>query len=270
MTNICKTTATLCTILSLLAGCDMVEYHPYDTRIDGATHINSRNIARIEESLQGAKSFRFAFITDTQRWYDETEEAVKAINRRTDVDFVLHGGDLTDFGATKELLWQRDILQGLKVPYVCLIGNHDFLGTGEDVFKKVFGAYNFAFTAGDVRFVCLNTNALENDYTEPIPDFQFLRHERDSFPAEATRTIFAMHVKPYDEQFNNNVAEIFESYILTFPSPLCCVYGHGHKLAADDLFGDGLMYYQCSNIKDRNYLLFTINEEGYEYEVVSF
>lgn len=265
-----RTKGILLSTLLTIASCDMIEYHPYDARIEGMTHINSRNIVRIEESLQGAETFRFAFITDTQRWYDETEDVVQAINRRTDIDFVIHGGDLTDFGATKELLWQRDILNGLKMPYVCLIGNHDCLGTGEEVFNKVFGDPNFSFTAGDVHFVCLNTNALEYDYSEPVPDFKFIHHERDSFPHAAKRTIFAMHTKPGDEQFNNNVAEIFQYILHTFPTPLCCIYGHGHKLAADNLYGDGLMYYQCSNIKDRKYMIFTINKGGYEYEVVHF
>lgn len=259
----------LSTLLAITA-CDMMEYHPYDARIKGMTHINSRNIVRIEEELKGAETFRFAFITDTQRWYDETEDAVQSINQRTDVDFVIHGGDLTDFGATQELLWQRDILNNLKIPYVCLIGNHDCLGTGEEVFTKVFGDPNFSFTAGDVHFVCLNTNALEYDYSEPVPDFKFMQHERDSFPKEAKRTLFAMHTKPKDEQFNNNVANIFQHVLHTFPTPLCCIYGHGHKLAADNLYGDGLMYYQCSNIKDRIYMIFTINKEGYSYETIHF
>lgn len=260
----------LLTTLLMMTGCDMVEYHPYDARIEGSINMNSRNIVRIEEELKGVETFRFAFITDTQRWYDETEDFVRHINRRTDIDFVIHGGDITDFGATKEMLWQRDILNGLKIPYVCLIGNHDCLGTGEEVFRKVFGKPNFGFTAGDVRFVCLNTNAMEYDYSEAVPDFHFLKTERDSFPAEATRTLFAMHTKPGDEQFNNNVDVIFQHILHTFPNPLCCIYGHGHKLAAGDLFGDGLMYYQCSNIKDRKYILFTINKENYEYEVVGF
>ena len=253
-----------------MASCDMIEYHPYDARIKGMTNTNSRNIARIEENLKGVETFRFAFITDTQRWYDETKEAIDAINQRQDIDFVIHGGDLADFGATKEMLWQRDILNGLKVPYVCLIGNHDCLGTGEEVFRKVFGSPNFGFTAGDVRFVCLNTNAMEYDYSEAVPNFHFMKTEREAIHPDATRTLFAMHTKPEDEQFNNNVAEIFQYILHTFPTPLCCIYGHGHKLASDNLYGDGLMYYQCSNIKDRKYMVFTINKEGYEYEVVDF
>ena len=51
---------------------------------------------------------------DSQRWYDATEDFVKEINKRDDIDFVIHGGDMSDFGVTKEFLWQRDIMNGLK------------------------------------------------------------------------------------------------------------------------------------------------------------
>lgn len=51
-----------------------VDYHPYDTRIDGECGINAKNIARIEASTAGKSAIRFAVISDTQRWYDETRE----------------------------------------------------------------------------------------------------------------------------------------------------------------------------------------------------
>ena len=40
---------------------------------------------------------------------------------------MLHTGDMSDFGLKLEFEKQRDILSGLKVPYVCLLGNHDCL-----------------------------------------------------------------------------------------------------------------------------------------------
>lgn len=107
----------------LAAGCDHIEYHPYDTDISGEQNINAKNIARIEAACRGRQTVRFAMISDTQRWYDETEKAVEALNARDDIDFVLHGGDLSDFGLKKEFMWQRDILNRLRVPYVCLLGN---------------------------------------------------------------------------------------------------------------------------------------------------
>ena len=105
----------------------MIEYHPYDLDIDGETDVNRRNIERIETATYRKEEIRFAVISDTQRWYDETEDAVEALNRRDDLDFVLHTGDMSDFGLKLEFEKQRDILSGLKVPFVCLLGNHDCL-----------------------------------------------------------------------------------------------------------------------------------------------
>ena len=84
---------------------------------------------------------------------------------------------------------QRDILNRLNVPYVCLLGNHDCLATGKEVFNTIFGDENFSFTAGNVRFVCLNTNALEFDYSEAVPDFSFLERELQNFPSQGKHSI---------------------------------------------------------------------------------
>ena len=161
----------------LLAGCDLIDYHPYDVRISGETDVNAHNIEQIEAKCKGKTTIRFITMGDSQRWYDETEDFVKEVNKRDDIDFVIHGGDMSDFGLTKEFLWQRDIMNGLKVPYVVLIGNHDCLGTGAETYQAVFGPTNFSFIAGNVKFVCLNTNALEYDYSEPIPNFGFMEQE---------------------------------------------------------------------------------------------
>jgi predicted phosphodiesterase len=258
--------------LTLLTACDMFEAHPYDGHIDGETGINAKNMRRIEKNLAGRKEFRFAMISDTQRWYDATEDAVKAINARGDIDFVVHGGDQSDFGATHEFEMQRDILNKLDMPYVIVLGNHDCLGTGEDTYKAIYGDINFAFTAGNVRFLCLNTNALEYDYSEPVPDFTFLDTEAATVPEGVEKTIALMHVQPGNLIFNNNVSKLFEYCLWQFPRPQFCLYGHDHRLAVDDLFDDGLLYYQCPNIDKRIYLVFTIHEgeNDYDYEVVEF
>ena len=141
------TIPTVLLFFCLLCSCSMIEVQPYDTVISGERDINKKNIVRIEASLEGKSSFTFAVISDTQRWYDETEDAVKAINARNDIDFVIHCGDQADFGLTDEFMLMRDILNRLKVPYVCTIGNHDCLGTGKDAFREIYGQTNFFFTA---------------------------------------------------------------------------------------------------------------------------
>lgn len=254
----------------LFGGCDLIDYHPYDVRIDGETGINDKNIARIETLCQGKDTLRFAFMGDSQRWYDETQDFVTDVNRRDDIDFVIHGGDLSDFGVTDEFLWQRDILNRLKMPYVALIGNHDCLGTGEETFRAVFGNPNFAFIAGRVKFVCLNTNAIEYDYSRPIPDFDFMENEMTERADEFDRTVIAMHIRPYCGEFNNNVARVFQRYVNLYPDIQFCLAAHEHRLAEEDLFDDGIMYYLSDCMKHRNYYIFTLTPDGYEREAVYF
>lgn len=253
----------------LLIGCQ-VDYHPYDTRIDGEQGINAKNIARIEAATAGKRIVRVAMISDSQRWYDETRDVVRALNSRDDIDFVIHTGDVADFGMKVEFERQRDILSNLHVPYVVLIGNHDCLATGETIFKRIFGEPNFAFTAGCLRFICLNTNALEFDHSVPVPDFSYMKRQYEQFPAEATKTVVAMHAKPFTEQFDNNVAQTFQYYVRQYPNLQCCLNGHGHNFAIDDVFNDGVLYYECDNVGKRTYLLFTFDEEGYTYERIAF
>lgn len=164
-----KTYLYIFVLLIGLSGCELVDYHPYDVHITGEREVNAHNIKEIEKNCQEKTTIRFVTMGDSQRWYDETNDFVRAINKRDDIDFVIHGGDISDFGVTKEFIWQRDIMNKLRVPYVVIIGNHDCLGTGRDAYQAIFGTTNFSFIAGKVKFICLNTNALEYDYSEPIP-----------------------------------------------------------------------------------------------------
>ena len=256
--------------LPMLSACDWFDYHPYCVDISGETFINSTNAERIEALTKGRKSFRFALISDTQRWYDDTEDLVRELNSRTDIDFIIHAGDLTDFGVNKEFLWQRDILSDLNVPYTAVIGNHDCLGTGKQTYSRVWGDLNYAFTAGDVRFICINSNALEFDYSRPVPDLNFLYSEMDSFPEECDRTIIVQHCRPFDDEFNNNIARFFHEVIKRMPGFMFSVSGHTHRITHDDLFDDGVIYHSTTCVNDRAYLIFDIQKDGYTYEVVTF
>jgi len=258
-------------LMLLFSACDLIDYHPYDGRLDSETErdINRKNIERIESSLQDNDTLRFVFMGDSQRSYDETEDFVHQINKRSDIDFVIHGGDLADFGLKKEFEWAHDIMSRLMVPYVAIIGNHDIIGNGEAVYLKMYGDDNFSFKAGKVKFVCLNTNAIEYDYSNPVPDFAFIKEElKDT--EDYDRTVVVMHAPPGNEQFNNNIKDVFQDYIKMFPSLQFCLHAHTHSVSVNDYFDDGILYYGCANMKKRSFLVFTLYPEGYDYEVVSF
>lgn len=249
----------------------MLESSPYDVHITGEKNLTFKNISLINSNLKSKDSFAFAMISDSQRFYDEAKDAVEAINRDDEIAFVVHGGDLTEYGATKEFLWQRDILEKLNKPYVCVIGNHDCLATGVEAYLSLFGPLNFSFTAGNVKFICLNSNALEFDYSVDVPDMNFIKHELESLLPSETKTIVLMHAGPNSEQFNSNFADEFHSSISKFPNLQFCLYGHGHNVRVDEFFNDGIIYYECPSTNKRQYLKFRIHtDNNYDYEVVDF
>ena len=66
------------------------------------------------------------------------------------------------------------------------------------------------------------------------------------------------------------MARGFQAYVTRFPQVQFCIYGHNHRLDASEPFEDGVKYYGCPEIADRIYLLFTVNEKGYEGEKERF
>jgi len=255
----------------LLTACDgLFDIHPYDVDFHGATGINARQMATIESRFANKDTFRVAFISDTHLWLSDARDQVADLNRRADIDFVIHCGDLTDTGTAKEFEWSRDILQALRYPFVALIGNHDFLGTGDQSYSVMYGAMDFSFIASRVKFVCLNTNATEYDYMAAVPNFDYMEEEMQRDTARFDRTIVVMHAPPYSDQFNNNVCKTFRGYLDFFPGLMCCVYGHNHTDKVVDIYGDGLTFYGIDCAEHRNYRIFTITPDGYEVEQVYF
>lgn len=258
-----------CSVLSVTS-CDSVfDVHPYDVNVS-EKGINAKEIRLIEDKTKDKETFKFAFISDSHQWLSDLMEEVKDINSRNDIDFVIHGGDVTDFGATQEFEWTREKLQKLNKPFIVLLGNHDCLGTGNQAYEAMFGNPDFSFIASRVKFVCLNTNAIEYDYSKPVPNFDFLESQVAENSDKFDRTVVCMHAAPYSEQFNNNVAKPFRYYIGQYPNLMFCLYGHGHHTQQDDIYEDGLLFYQVANAAKRQYYIFTITPTSYEYEIINF
>ena len=153
---------------------------------------------------------------------------------------------------------------------MALIGNHDFLGTGDQSYQVLYGSLDFSFIAGRVKFLCLNTNATEYDYMAAVPNFDYIEQEITARADEFDRTVIIMHAPPYSDQFNNNVAKAFRRYIDFLPHLMFCVYGHNHNSVVNNIYSDGLLFYGIDCSDHRIYRIITIRKEGYDEEEVHF
>lgn len=277
----------LTVITVVLSGCDNFESSPYAAKITGNRNTLATSLATLSQREPGLP-LRFAFITDTHDAIDEINAAIDIIRSRGNIDFIIHGGDMTDLGLPKEFMWCRDAMEKSELPFVTVIGNHDCLGNGEDSYEWIFGPKNYSFDVAGVHFVCLNTIALEYDYSEPVPDLNFILKDAESVaktnqehPGSITHTVIVMHSRPFDEQFNNNVATPFLYYLQQYPGMITedgddsytkafCLCGHNHNFQVTDLYDAGLLFYQGDNIAKRSFMIFTIDEDGYEMEKVEF
>lgn len=262
---------TMLVVVLTLPSCDDVfDTHPYDVDTNGKRNLNAKQIATIEARFGEADTVCVAFISDTHGWYKDTQAEVADLNRRPEVDFVVHCGDLTDVGTIKEFEKSYSLFKRLEHPWVVLIGNHDFLGTGNQIYEVMFGPMDFSFIAGRVKFVCLNTNATEYDYMASIPNFDYMEQEISADSALFDRTVVVMHAPPFSDQFNNNVCKAFRRYLDFFPGLMCCIYGHNHHDRVDELYNDGLIFYGIDCAEHRNYRIFTFTPDGYEMEQIYY
>lgn len=255
--------------LCALAGCDMMDYHPYDTRLHGARNINATAIQQIEKIAQGRSTLKFAVFSDTQRWYDETRRIVNHINLQPGIDFAIHCGDLTDFGITDEFEWMHDELSRLNMPYVAVLGNHDCLATGRNTFRAMYGAYDFSFNVGTTHFLCLNTNGLEFKYPFETPNLAFMETDAATLPDSIRQTVVVMHAAPLSDQFHYLLVQKYLKNIEAYPNVLFGLGGHEHNACVRNVENHAVPYYLTDCAEMLMYYIFTLNENGtYEYEEV--
>ncbi len=109
-------------------------------------------------------TLRFAFLTDTHLAansgaIDDLKACLRDINHQDSLDFVLFGGDITDFGTDEEIALAKSMMDTLRFPYYVVQGNHDanWSESGCNTFLKVFGYEHFDFKKKGWRFIGCNS-----------------------------------------------------------------------------------------------------------------
>ena len=142
------TILTFLTLATLITSCDQFEFSPNQS-FDHASpsNLNAQNLARLRRNAED-DTVAVVFAGDTQRWYDEQERFVRKVNSLKNVDLVLLAGDISDFGLLQEFKWVHKRLSALRAPYFGIIGNHDMVANGRQIFQQMFGPLNYSFVYG--------------------------------------------------------------------------------------------------------------------------
>ena len=121
---------------------------------------NLEMAARIEATTV-RYPFSFVFAGDSGAWPDPTADAIFAQLVRQTAElrplFFAHLGDFAGPGTRERHQHYLRLVDGLPVPNVCAIGNHDLDDpAGPEVWAEVHGPRNFTFAYGHTRFVVLD------------------------------------------------------------------------------------------------------------------
>jgi predicted phosphohydrolase len=241
----------------MLVGCrDSFEFSPnqvFDR--DSQVELNAKNLAWLK-ALPQDDTITIAFVGDSQRFYDELSDFITTVNNIPEVDFILLAGDISDFGLLEEFEMINDILSGLKKPCIGVVGNHDVLGKGEEVFERMYGPLNFSFTYQGVKFIAHNTNSKEYD-TGNVPDLQWLSAQlgqRDS----AEHLVAVSHVPPFSVDFDEKLEGQYASLFEETPNFLVSLHGHMHEHKDGYPYHDGIRYITTHSFDQKGFVLIKI------------
>ncbi len=237
--------------LTLLSGCKYA-MSPWETDVDCPGMWVPDNIARIQqlEAQQGVKdSFKVAVMGDPQMRPEDVQDAIEVINKRDDIDFIFLIGDLVEIGIKQEYEWTCKALSHSNKPIISVIGNHDSLSYGKEIWLKTFGPFDFSFTYQNTKFIAYNDNKYE---FENVPDPLWLKQEADLEEGEIrNHTIGVSHIAPWDEQLELSLYLKF----LNFDHML---HAHNHRFDFWQLQNVMLPHYVVSDVRDTQFGIMTV------------
>lgn len=251
----------------VLSGC--IEFSPYEVETTERGRTAENIAALATDSSHAFTPFKFVLLSDSHADYENLRKAVARINRRDDISFVLHGGDLTDSGLLQEYEWTDELLSQLQIPYLTVIGNHDALNSGKQNYAAIYGEFDYSFVFNQVKFVALNSNSWEFDndvprldwLAEQLGDFHLYRHQ-----------IVLTHILPQDDRFPPAIARDYQQ-ILEENFVSLIGGGHSHNYHyTEEILSSGLPigYLICGAIGKETYVVVSVEADGVSHQRVYF
>ncbi len=230
--------------------------------------LNIKNIERLRSKSKN-DSFNFVVISDTQRFYDELDDFVEKINSYPDISFVVVNGDMTDFGLRSEYLWISHRLQKLSFPFLAVIGNHDMLGNGLELYNDMYGPENFGFSFSGYKFIVLNSNSQEVGHNGSLPDTTWLKQELSATSSQQKIFIIS-HIAPFSGDFDRSLEQAYIRMLTNNGNVIYSIHGHEGISYLGQPYGPPVNYLVVNSIKERSFVLIKVKSNNTEVEEIFF
>src|SRR6187401_2647511 len=229
---------------------------------------NTKNLERLRSKPENA-SFNFIVISDTQRFYEELDDFVEKVNSYPNISFVVVNGDITDFGLRSEYLWISQRLQKLSFPFFVVIGNHDMLGNGRELYKQMYGLENFGFSFSGHKFIVLNSNSQEVGHNGSLPDTTWLQQELSATPSQQKIFIIS-HIAPFSGDFDRSLEQAYVRMLTNNGNVIYSIHAHDDISYLGQAYGPPVNYLVVNGIHDRSFVLIKANTNNTKIEKILF
>jgi 3',5'-cyclic-AMP phosphodiesterase len=256
----------LLSFVGLLSACDHpFSFSPFEVRLPEALrNTNEKNLKRIAalDSIRDDSVVTIALLADTHYHFNALADALEVINSGDSVDFIIVTGDFTENGLQKEYELFHQIMAKSSRPYVTVIGNHDYLSNGGEVYRQMFGAFNYSFIYAGTKFVMWDNVLWESNKT---PDWKWLR-ETLGDPADISdrnkpvrHVIPFSHIPPTDGQLKDS-AQVYHQLLHRHGIELS-VHGHKHRYSNALHYGNGIRYVTVGSPQKRGFAQLIIRRD---------
>jgi len=232
------------------SGCTgLIEYSPYDTPVE-TLDLNITESGKIPKDLPPSDTFKFALISDTHEFYDDMAEAIRGIHTESNIQFIACSGDVTTFGLANEFEWYMDEVKKSTIPFITVIGNHDYRSNGYNIFKSLFGPPNMSFVSGKYKFILFDDVLVENDYVSPRYEWLI-----DELSDNTHYNILLCHLPPASPEMAGFHNILFRE-IVTQDNTILCL--HGHASTYIETYYNGIHTLVSTKISLREYYIISL------------
>ena len=239
--------------LMLLACSDPFAVSPFEANVRSELkNTTQSNLAKIQLMDSSTGTFKIALISDSHYHFNALADAIADIQSKNDFEFIVVLGDITENGLLKEFELFHSIMAQSGIPYVTVIGNHDYLSNGSKIYEQMFGANNYTFSFRSVKFVVWDNVIWES---EKEADYAWLEDVLNA-TSETESNVFnhvipLSHIPPSDQQFDHHKDRFHE--LLKKHDINLSVHGHKHEFSLNHLFADDIQFLTVGSPQHRTY-----------------